>query len=785
MAQAREGFLLTRHWRDTPGGTEVEFWLATDNGPLRIVLPPQESVAFIPAAQVEMARRLLSSEKQWRLTPLELRDFHRQPVFGLYCRAHRQLMRLEKLLREGGVTLYEADVRPPERFLMERFITAPVWVDGEPQGDALINARLKPNPHYRPPLKWVSLDIETSRHGELYCIGLEGCGQRTVYMLGPENGSAQGLDFDLVYVSSRPQLLEKLNAWFATHDPDVIIGWNVVQFDLRVLQKSAERYRVPLALGRHGSELEWREHGFKNGVFFAQATGRLIIDGIEALKSAFWNFSSFSLEAVSQELLGEGKAIDNPWDRMDEIDRRFAENKPALATYNLKDCELVTRIFHKTEIMPFLLERATVNGLPVDRHGGSVAAFSHLYFPRMHRAGFVAPNLGDVPPQASPGGYVMDSRPGLYDSVLVLDYKSLYPSIIRTFLIDPVGLVEGMAQPEPAYSTEGFLGAWFSREKHCLPEIVGQIWHGRDDAKRQGNKPLSQALKIIMNAFYGVLGTSACRFFDPRLASSITMRGHQIMRQTKALIEEQGFDVIYGDTDSTFVWLKKAHSEEEAARIGKSLVEHVNAWWAAHLQNERLESALELEFETHFCRFLMPTIRGTDQGSKKRYAGLIQEGDNQRMVFKGLETVRTDWTPLAQQFQQTLYLRVFRNEPYQDYVRETIASLMAGELDEQLVYRKRLRRALGEYERNVPPHVRAARLADEENVKRGRPAQYQNRGTIKYVWTTSGPEPVDYQRSPLDYDHYLSKQLQPVADGILPFIDDDFATLLTGQLGLF
>ncbi|MEO3740613.1 DNA polymerase II [Kosakonia sp. WA-90] len=785
MAQAREGFLLTRHWRDTPGGTEVEFWLATDSGPLRVVLPPQESVAFIPAAHVEKAKLLLRSENHWRLTPLTLSDFHRQPVYGLYCRGHRQLMRIEKALREGGVIVYEADVRPPERFLMERFITAPVWADGESQGTALVNARLKPNPHYRPTLKWVSLDIETSRHGELYCIGLEGCGQRTVYMLGPENGNPKQVDFDLEYVASRPQLLEKLNAWFAQHDPDVIIGWNLVQFDLRVLQKSAERYRVPLTLGRQGSELEWREHGFKNGVFFAQATGRLIIDGIEALKSAFWNFSSFSLEAVSQELLGEGKAIDNPWDRMDEIDRRFAEDKPALAIYNLKDCELVTRIFHKTEIMPFLLERATVNGLPVDRHGGSVAAFSHLYFPRMHRAGFVAPNLGEVPPQASPGGYVMDSRPGLYDSVLVLDYKSLYPSIIRTFLIDPVGLVEGMAHPDNVHSTEGFLGAWFSREKHCLPEIVGQIWRGRDDAKRQGNKPLSQALKIIMNAFYGVLGTSACRFFDPRLASSITMRGHAIMRQTKALIEEQGYDVIYGDTDSTFVWLKKPHSEEEAARIGNSLVEQVNTWWAEHLRAQGLESALELEFETHFCRFLMPTIRGTELGSKKRYAGLIQEGDNQRMVFKGLETVRTDWTPLAQQFQQSLYLRIFRHEPYQDYVRETIASLMAGELDAQLVYRKRLRRALKDYERNVPPHVRAARLADEENRKRGRPAQYQNRGTIHYVWTTSGPEPVDYQHSPLDYDHYLSKQLQPVAEGILPFIDDDFATLLTGQLGLF
>lgn len=785
VIQQRQGFLLTRHWRDGRQGTEVTFWLATDDGPLKVTLPPQESVAFIPEVQRTQAERLLVGERDARLAPLALRDFHRRPVFGLYCRSHRQLMRLEKLLREGGVTVYEADVRPPERYLMERFITAPVRVEGEPRAGALVNARLKPAPDYRPPLKWVSLDIETTRRGELYCIGLEGCGQRVVYMLGPENGDASGLDFRLEYVASRPLLLERLNAWFAEHDPDLVIGWNLVQFDLKVLQKHAERYRIPLTLGRGGAEMEWREHGFKNGVFFAQAEGRLIIDGIEALKSAFWNFSSFSLEAVARELLGEGKSIDNPWDRMDEIDRRFAEDKPALATYNLKDCELVTRIFHKTEIVPFLLERATVNGLPADRHGGSVAAFSHLYFPRMHRLGYVAPNLGEVPPQASPGGYVMDSRPGLYDSVLVLDNKSLYPSIIRTFLIDPVGLVEGMAQPDAQHSTEGFLDAWFSREKHCLPQIVSQIWHGRDDAKARGNKPLSQALKIIMNAFYGVLGTSACRFFDPRLASSITMRGHAIMRQTRALIEAQGYDVIYGDTDSTFVWLKRARGEEEAAAIGRELVDFVNGWWRSALEQEGLTSALELEYETHFCRFLMPTIRGADTGSKKRYAGMIQREDEQQMVFKGLETVRTDWTPLAQQFQQELYRRIFRREPYKAFIRDTIDRLMAGELDDRLVYRKQLRRPLAEYQRNVPPHVRAARLADEHNARLGRPLQYQSRGSIKYVWTLAGPEPASYQQSPLDYEHYLSKQLEPVAEGILPFVNDDFATILTGQLGLF
>ncbi|PKH22643.1 DNA polymerase II [Enterobacterales bacterium CwR94] len=787
MMTAQPGYLLTRHWRDTPAGTEISFWLATDAGPQLVVLPPQESVAFIPEEQRQQVEHLLSREKNWRLTPLALKDFRQRPVMGLYCTQQRQLQRLEKQLREGGVTLYEADIRPPERYLMERFITASVWFDGEAQYGDVVNTRIKPHPDYRPQLKWVSLDIETTRHGELYSIGLEGCGCRTVYMLGPPNGDASKEDFDLQYVERRPQLLEKLNQWFAQHDPDVLIGWNVVQFDLRVLQKSAEKYHIPLRLGRRQAPLEWREHGFKPGVFFAQLEGRLIVDGIEALKSAFWNFDSFSLESVSQTLLGEGKAIDDPWHRMEEINRRFAEDKPALARYNLKDCELVTRIFHKTEIMPFLLERASVNGLAVDRHGGSVAAFGHLYIPRMHRMGFVAPNLGEVAPLASPGGYVMDSQPGLYDSVLVLDYKSLYPSIIRTFLIDPVGLVEGMSHEETSTDAiPGFRGGRFDRHRHCLPAIVEQIWQGREKAKQVGNKPLSQALKIIMNAFYGVLGTSACRFFDPRLASSITLRGHEIMQQTKALIEAEGFDVIYGDTDSTFVWLKSPHSEADAQATGQRLVAHINAWWREHLQRTwQLDSALELEYESHYCRFLMPTIRGAETGSKKRYAGMIREGDQQRMVFKGLETVRTDWTPLAQHFQQALYQRIFTQQPYQDFIRETVQQLMDGKLDDQLVYKKRLRRPLKEYERNVPPHVRAARLADEENRKRDRPLRYQNGGSIRYVIATSGPEPVDYRLTPLDYDHYLTKQLQPVADGILPFVGDDFATLITGQLGLF
>ena len=784
----RHGFVLTRHWRDTPSGIEVEFWLATDAGPQRVRLPYQTCNAFIPLAQRDQAQALLSDDRGVELRELALCDFQSRPVIGVYCRQYAQLLDISQRLRRAGVDVYEADVRPPERFLMERFITAPVSFGAGSEVDGvLLNTRIKPHPDYRPRLKLVSLDIETSAHGDLYSIALQGCGQRQVYMLGKALDTDTAVDFDLEFCATRGDLLHKLNQWMAEHDPDAIIGWNVVQFDMRVLHEHARRLGIPLLLGRGRSEMQWREHGTRNNHFFASAPGRLIIDGIESLRSATWSFPSFSLENVAQTLLGEGKDISTPYQRMDEINRMFVEDKPALARYNLKDCELVTRIFEKTQLLTFLLERASVTGLEVDRSGGSVAAFYHLYMPLMHRQGFVAPNVGANPPQASPGGFVMESAPGLYESVLVLDYKSLYPSIIRTFLIDPLGLVEGLREPGDETSVPGFRGARFSRTRHCLPAIIERVANGREVAKREKNAPLSQALKIIMNAFYGVLGSSGCRFFDTRLASSITLRGHEIMLKTRALIEAQGFSVIYGDTDSTFVWLRSEHSEADAARIGRELVQHVNQWWQAHVRDEYgLTSALELQFETHYSRFLMPTIRGAEEGSKKRYAGLVVHPDGQReMIYKGLETVRSDWSPLAQQFQQALYLRIFNREPYQDYVREFVRDTLAGVHDDLLIYRKRLRRPLSDYERNVPPHVRAARLADEFNDQQQRPRQYQNGGYISYVITLAGPQPLENRTAELDYDHYLTRQLQPVADAILVFVDDDFSALVGGQMGLF
>lgn len=783
-----QGFVLTRHAKDVAGQTQIELWLATASGPTQLIIRGERPVFFIEQAYLSTVEQMAAAlNVPIRLAPLALRSFADQNLAGCYCYTIRDSQTLAQHLTQADIIPLEADIRLADRYLMERFIQGSIEFTGSSQNlgcyRQVQQVKCRPS-DYLPNLSVVSLDIECSAKGQLYSIGLASPMDSRVIMIG----QAQPSDSEIQWVENEYQLLTALIAWFAQFDPDVIIGWNVVDFDFRVLHQRAEYHQLKLTIGR-AQQASFFRSSRQSQQGFIHIPGRVVLDGIDTLKTATYHFRSWSLQSVALELLGEGKAIDDAHDRMDEINRMFIHDKPSLARYNLQDCVLVNKIFALTHLLDFAIQRSRLTGVELDRVGGSVAAFTNLYLPQLHRAGYVAPNLQPENWVASPGGYVMDSRPGLYDSVLVLDFKSLYPSIIRSFLIDPLGLIEGLklgVGQQDDQAVPGFRGGQFHRSRHFLPQMIEKLWAARDVAKRNQEQAFSQAIKIIMNSFYGVLGSSGCRFFDTRLASSITMRGHQIMIQTKQLIEARGYQVIYGDTDSTFVALNGQYSQSQADAIGYALVNEINQWWADHLKHEyALSSTLELEYETHYRRFLMPTIRGAETGSKKRYAGLKGDGDQAQIIFKGLESARTDWTPLAQHFQHQLYWLIFQGQDPSDYIRSMVEQTLAGQLDEQLVYQKRLRRHLHEYQKNVPPQVRAARMADQINAKLGRPLQYQQRGNIAYVMTLNGPEPKAYLQSAIDYQHYIDKQLKPVADAILPFIGKQFDRLIAAQLGLF
>lgn len=783
MHVSLEGFILTARAIERQGKTYIEFWFVTEDGAVKGITAAQQALFFIDQKDWLQTSQLLQHngiEHSFKL--LNLKTFEHQAVGAVYFDKNNFLFKAKTLLRQHHISCFEDDIRLPERYLMERFVYGSAVFTGkqDTQNPAQLSDIQCKSSQYVAKFRLLSIDIECSENGELYSIGLASETNKCVLMIG----KAQEAENWIQWLDNEKALLKQFVEQVKQFDPDIIIGWNVVNFDFRLLIKRAALHRVELTIGRDNQPILWRDARNEVNQGFVSMPGRVVVDGIDALKTATYQFDSFSLENVAQTLLGKGKKTDDVDDRLAQIEHDFKHNKVKLAEYNLQDCELVLDIFEHTKVLEFLALRSQLTGLELDRMGGSVAAFINLYLPKLHRAGYIAPNRPKDGGLASPGGYVMNSKPGLYKNVLVLDFKSLYPSIMRTFKIDPLGLVEGLLHPERAI--EGYRGAKFSRDKHFLPEIITSLWKQRDEAKKNQDAARSQAIKILMNSFYGVLGSGGCPFYDTRLASSITMRGHDIMQTTAKWIEESGYQVIYGDTDSTFVWLEGEYSTQQANQVGQSLAFEINQKWQANIRQEhQLDCELEIEFETHFSQFLMPTIRGSELGSKKRYAGLKTTKQGDELVFKGLETVRSDWTQLAKSFQLTLYKMVFAGQNIHDYLLQIIEDTRSGKLDEKLVYRKRIRRRLDLYVKNVPPHVKAARLADQQNSALGKTLKYQHKGWVSYVITVNGPQPIEYLNSQIDYDHYVDKQLRPIAEGILPFINLSFEDITSQQLGLF
>ncbi len=793
------GFILTKQCQDISSGIKVTLWLKTKDGPVKLEVLGEQAIFFVENEQVNTAKQLLLSRNVRidKIIPLALKAFNQQSVTGFYFNFIRDFYAARDCLKYSAIKCYEDDFRPDERYLMERFITSGINFIGDEkvrdnrQFSTFTKVKCKPQ-QSDVSLSMVSVDIECSMAGELYSIGFysESCQQ--VLMIGEPTTADISHDGYITWLADEKQLLNEFIAWFKQHDVDIIIGWNVINFDMALLQKRCDKYGIKFSIGRDGSAPYWRKNKNTEQQYI-EISGRVVLDGIDLLKTATYSFPSFSLDNVANALLGIGKKVDDVDNRLAEITDNFLHNKPALAAYNLEDCRLVWLIFEKTQLLEFAMLRSTLTGLSIDRVGGSVAAFTNLYLPKLHRSGYVAPNMGDGESDLiSPGGYVMDSIPGLYENVLVLDFKSLYPSIIRTFKIDPMGLIEGLRETDSTKRIKGFDGAYFSTKQHFLPEIIETLWLERDKAKVDKNAALSQAIKIIMNSFYGVLGSTGCRFFDPRLSGSITKRSHELLKTTQKWIEQQGFNVIYGDTDSIFVHVGSDKLPEQCKVLGKKLQLLINEKWRQILTDEyQLESQLEIEFETHFTKFLMPTVRGTNLdsansiGTKKRYAGIVEKDGNKNLIFKGMETVRSDWTELSKVFQQELYRRIFNDEAVESYIVDIVSKTLNGEFDSLLIYRKRIRRKLIDYVKNVPPHVKAARIADDKNKKLNKPLKYQNKSWIEYVITLNGPQPKEYIESPLDYDFYVDRQLKAVANDILPFIGTSFEKIIGKQLDLF
>lgn len=769
------GRLLHPTYRVRSGRAVVQLYGRLDDGHPFLV----EDDRFRPYFYVRARHReALGALKDVEVRDTELHDLDGEPLTRLTVPVPSAVRPLRERLQGMGVACFEADVRFPYRYLMDHALRTELVIHGEPTSERGV-LRYFHNPEIgcgesKARLTVLSLDLETTPDASaIYSAALSGCGVDEVHLV-----SSRGVDGAVSHADERT-LLIAIAARIRDLDPDLMIGWNVIDFDLQVFASRCEAHRLGPAessIGRAPGRIDFQTDRAFTRQGRATVTGRMVVDGIPLVRDAM-RLDDYRLGTVATAVLGRRKLINEEApDAGAEITRMYREEPEALVAYNLEDARLVTDILEREGLIDLTLERSRLTGMQLDRVGASIANFDLLYLPELRREGVVAASVdADRATQPIVGGAVLDGLPGITRNVAVFDFKSLYPSLIRTFNIDPLALSRGRQAPEGA-TIVAPNGAHFARDEAILPRIIERFMQSREAARHRGDRHASQAIKIMMNSMFGVFAAPSCRFFSPDIANAITMFGQQTLAWTADSFREQGFEVIYGDTDSVFVKLGDAQDDEAAARVAEEVRIRVAELLAERIaRHYDVEAKLDLELEKIFSRFFLPRVRGGGGGSKKRYAGWIGNDADGRLEIVGLESVRRDWPAIARRLQEGMLTRLFHDEPVLPFVADLVAAVKRGALDEELVYRKGIRKgSLDSYTAASPPHIQAARKLAERTGS-------QPRGVVRYLVTHSGPMPVlpgDPPRDDIDRAHYIDRVVRPVADAILIEIGESTDTAL-------
>ncbi|MEM4330953.1 MAG: DNA polymerase II [Candidatus Pacearchaeota archaeon] len=709
----------------------------------------------------------LSKKYSFLFEEAKEKNFSNEALIRVIPKNYKEQIKILKELDLLKIETYEGDIKPDRRFLIDNDILCYFDIEGDFYKEKKVN-RVYTNPTIKPvekfniELKIISLDLESSRKGELLCCGIYSEGYKKSFIVSDEEIK------ESITCKNEKECLEKIKEEIIKLDPDIITGWNLIDFDLFYLKEKFKKYKISFDIGRNEEEIKLKieKNFFRNSS--ADIFGRVVLDGLNLIRDpSIQNaptiksikMESYTLEDVAQAFLGKGKMISSK-ERSKEIEELYKKNKRKLIEYNLNDCILAYEILRKSKMLDLAIERSYLTGLQINKIS-SIAAFDSLYIREARKEGIVSPTTKfGRKEERIKGGFVMTPKPGVYKNVLVFDFKSLYPSIIKTFNIDPASFLEKYEEG----CIEAPNKAYFKNDEGILPKILEKLHKEREKAKKERRDLSSYSIKILMNSFFGVLASPNCRYFDLRIANAITSFGQEIIKKTAKKIEEKGFEIIYGDTDSVFVNtnLEKEKAKEMATIIPKE----INSFYEDFVkQKYKRKSYLELEFDSFYLYLLIPQMRAKEEsrGAKKRYAGLVEIGEKEYLEITGLEAIRGDWTEAARNFQRELLLRVFKKEEIFSFIKEYIKKLRRGELDKELVYRKSIRKELEEYTKTTPPHVKAARQLDslESNI-------------IEYYMTTEGPEPVQKLKHKIDYEHYIEKQIKPIAKTILETIGVDF-----------
>jgi len=533
--------------------------------------------------------------------------------------------------------------------------------------------------------------------------------------------SANGVDYEINYelrlFKSETEMIKDFIYIWDTFSPDLVVGWNV-WFDLEYIQN-----RLFLLSEQVGENL----------VFTLRETD--VLDLLKAYRSVAPKRHSYRLKWItyvenieSREEAKEGRDIINNY-----------YNEPLeVAFYNLRDVWRLVMIDKKYSLTKYFLTLKWMVGIESiqsfllkqseEKTMKTMTLIDTLLLRIARKENIVLPNRvfnENVLSKKYKGAIVFEPLKGIHENVAVFDIGRYYPSLILSFNISPETLVGKVSEEVSKFSQE---------KEGLLPKMVKHLFRLRDALEEERNRyspndPMYEVIdnkimtvKFITNAIYGSTGNESFRIFNLNVAKTVTALGREGLTYLSSKVEEMGYKVIYGDTDSIFIQVPFEKAEELSITLSKILQAYFMKKYS--LKSEPL---IKIKFEKFYKRILFT-------GAKKRYAGLLvyekgKEIKDGKIDIVGFEAIKSDYPPLTHEFEKELFKIILDGKinEVEELFRKYISEAKRRPLDDIAIY-KTLSKELHEY-RSKAPHVRAALWARLNlNIK------YSRGSRVKFIY---------------------------------------------------
>jgi len=587
-------------------------------------------------------------------------------------------------------------------------------------------------------------------------------------------------------------MIEKFVKIVKEKDPDFLVGYNSDGFDIPMLKDRANELKVSLKLGRDDLSVYVVRRG---RISSAKTKGRVHIDlfnFISHVLAPSLKSEVLTLNEVAQELLGVGKkkmdykAMTEIWSTKEDMER--------LVEYNMWDSELTVKLANLILPQIFALSRFT-GQLPFDVCRYTYSQLVEGFFMRKAAADDVLipnrPNTEEIEERrmepAYKGAIVIEPKKGIHSDVLVFDFRSLYPTIIVTHNIDPWTF--NFKGCKKKYKVPEHEGKWYfcADKKGFIPQHLAELIKMRQQVKQAMGAEKNPAehtrldneqfaLKTVANATYGYLAYFGAKWYRRECGAAAASWGRHYIGKVIEEAKQQGFEIIYGDTDSLMVRHPDITAQQKLRETGEKF---------AKIINDKLPGIIELEFRDLYKGGIF-VAREKDKegaGAKKRYALVDYEGN---LEIRGFETVRRDWCELSKRIQREVLVTILRDKnPTKavKLVRDTIEKIKTGkvELDDLAIF-EQITRPLAAYHA-IGPHVKAAMKARD----RGRPV---GEGTVVAFVITKGRGSISDRAEPLedvksgqyDPEYYINNQVLPAAMRVLKALGYEEKEVLSGKI---